>query len=355
MLKKKIMFGAASALVLLSMTSCGTSKDIATMKGGKITVEDFYNKVKTQQNSQQLVSNMIISEVFGKKYGDKVKDSEITKKFNETKKKLGNQFKAALKQAGLTEKSYKEQLCQQLALEKGLESHVKIKDKDLKTAFKTFHPEVSARVIVLDDKAKADEVLKEVKAEGADFAKIAKEKSVDTATKSKGGSVKFDSTSTTIPNSVQTVTFSLKNGETSEIITYSNPQTYQSQYYIVQMVKNKAKGTSMKSYKAQLKEIAKQNKLKDPTFQTDVIGKELKKANVKIQDSAFSDVLSIFTGVSSSTSSKKASSNSKSSANKSSSKISSSSTSSSTTEENSSTESSSEPSSAPAESSDVQE
>ncbi|MDR1013268.1 MAG: peptidylprolyl isomerase, partial [Lactobacillales bacterium] len=256
MLKKKILFGAVSVFAILSMTACGSSKDIATMKGGKITVEDFYNKIKTQQNSQQIVSNMIVSKVFEQKYGDKVKDSNITKEFNKTKKQFGKQFNSALKQAGLTEKSYKEQLRQKIALDKGMESYIKIKDKDLKTAWKSFHPEVSAKLIVLDDKAKADEVLKEVKEAGTDFTKIAKEKSVDTTTKAKGGSVKFDSTSTTVPSNVQTAAFSLKNDEISEIITYSNPQTYQTQYYIVKMVKNKAKGNSMKPYQSRLKEIA---------------------------------------------------------------------------------------------------
>jgi foldase protein PrsA len=343
MLKKKIMFGAVSAMTLLSLTACGGSKDIATMKGGKITVEDFYNKAKTQQSSKQIVQNMILSKVFEKKYGDQVKDSEVTKKFNETKKQYGEQFKSALKSAGYTEASYKEQIRQQLAMQKGLEKHVKITDKDIKSAWKSFHPKVSAQMIVIDDKAKADEVLKEVKAEGADFAKIAKEKSTDNATKSKGGNVKFDSTSTTIPTNVQTAAFALKDGETSELITYSNSQTYQSQYYIVKMVKNKAKGNSMKPYTAQLKEIAKKTKLQDTTFVTKTVANELKEANVKISDSAFSDVMAQYMGTSSSSSSaKKSSSKSSTKSSSASSSSSSEASSSSATEESSSTEASSE-------------
>ncbi|MDR0614786.1 MAG: peptidylprolyl isomerase [Lactobacillales bacterium] len=348
MLKKKIMLGAVFAMTLLSLTACGGSKDIATMKGGKITVEDFYNKAKTQQSSKQIVQSMILGKVFEEKYGDQVKDSEVKKKFDETKKQYGGQFKSALKSAGYTEAYYKEQIRQQLAIQKGLEKQVKITNEDLKSAWKSFHPEVSAQIIVIDDKAKADEVLKEVKAEGADFAKIAKEKSVDTKTKSNGGRVKFGSTSTNVPSEVQTAAFSLKNDEISEIINVSNPQTHQSQYYIVKMIKNKSKGNSMKPYTAQLKEIAKQNKLKDQAFQQKIIAKVLKEANVKISDSAFSDVLAAYTGTSSSSSAKKSSS-------KSSTKSSSSSeASSSTTEESSSTEASSEEASTESSSSEAQ-
>jgi foldase protein PrsA len=344
MLKKKIMFGAVSAFSLVMLTSCGASKDIATMKGGKITVEDFYNKAKTQQSSKQIVQNMILSKVFEEKYGDQVKDSEVTKKFNETKKQYGGQFKSALQSAGYTEASYKEQLHQQLAVQEGLKANMKIKNKDIKSAWGSFHPEVEAQIIVLDDKDKADEVSKEVKAEGADFAKIAKEKSVDTKTKSEGGNVKFDSTSTDVPSNVQTAAFALKNGDISEVITVSNAQTYQTQYYIAKMVKNKPKGNSMKPYRSRLKEIAIQAKLKDQIFVQKVMAKEFKNANVKIADSAFSDVLAQFTGTSSSSSTKKSSS--KSSAKKSSSKASSSASSEASTSSSSSTEESSTESSA---------
>lgn len=49
-------------------------------------------------------------------------------------------------------------------------------EANYKEAYKNYTPETSVQVIKLDAEDKAKSVLKDVKADGADFAKIAKEK-----------------------------------------------------------------------------------------------------------------------------------------------------------------------------------
>ena len=46
MKKKSIILAATSALAVLTLAACSgdTNKDIATMKGGTITVSDFYDE-----------------------------------------------------------------------------------------------------------------------------------------------------------------------------------------------------------------------------------------------------------------------------------------------------------------------
>ena len=136
-------------------------------------------------------------------------------------------------------------------------------------------------------------MIEEAKKDGADFAKIAKEKSI--ATSNKGKDVKFDSTSSDVPTEVKSAAFALKDGEISaEPIAVTDASTYQTSYYVVKMVKNQAKGNDMDKYKKTLKKIATDNKLNDSTFVTKTIGEELKKANVKIKDKTFADVLSTY-------------------------------------------------------------
>lgn len=88
MKKKKIILAATSALAVLALAACSgsTNKDIATMKGGTITVEDFYNEAKHTQNNQQLVQNMIIYKAFENKYGDKVTDKDVNAEYKRMKK-----------------------------------------------------------------------------------------------------------------------------------------------------------------------------------------------------------------------------------------------------------------------------
>lgn len=293
-MKKKLILAAASALSIFTLAACSnsTSATIATMKGGKITVEDFYNEAKTQSTSQQIVQNMVIYKVFTNAYGDKVTDKEIQAKYDETADQYGDSFESVLKSSGLTEKSFKEQVKKGLAFEAGLKAHVKITDEDLKAAWATFHPEVEAQIIVTASEDDANAALKEIN-DGKDFGEVAKSTSVDTTTKDDGGTVKFDSQdTTTVPADVQTAAYALKDGEVSKVITVAG--TYGNSYYLVKMTKNQAKGNSMDPYKDELKEIATTTKLADSNFQTTVIKEELKKANVKIKDSAFDSALSQF-------------------------------------------------------------
>lgn len=170
---------------------------------------------------------------------------------------------------------------------------MKITDKDIKAAWDSFHPEVTARIILASSEDEAKEIKKQLDDKG-DFAKIAKEKSQDSTTKEDGGKVKFDSQSTTVPTEVKEAAFKLKDGEVSDVVTAMDSSTYQSSYYIVKMEKTSSKGNDMDKYKKELKQIAEDTKMADQTFSSEVISKELKKANVKIKDDSFENILSDF-------------------------------------------------------------
>ena len=62
---------------------------------------------------------------------------------------------------------------QSLAFQEGLKAHVKITDKDIKAAWDSFHPEVTARIILASSEDEAKEIKKQLDDKG-DFAKIAK-------------------------------------------------------------------------------------------------------------------------------------------------------------------------------------
>ncbi|MGX7264598.1 peptidylprolyl isomerase [Enterococcus crotali] len=294
-MKKKLILAAAGVFSIFTLAACSNgSQDIASMKGGTITVEDFYNQVKSQQSSQQTVQQMIIYKVFEDKYGKDVSEKDIQAEFDKTKKSItdqGGNFEEQLKQAGLTEKTLKKQLKQGLSFQAGMKAHVKITDEDLKATWETFHPEVEAQIIQVATEDEAKEIKKQLN-DGGDFAKIAKEKSTDTTTSKDGGKVKFDSQSETVAEPVRTAAFKLKDGEISEPIQTTDPSTYQSAFTIVKMVKNKDKGNDMAPYKKELKKIAETNKLSDQEFQSKVISDVLTEANVKIKDDAFGSIMS---------------------------------------------------------------
>ncbi|WP_165002815.1 MULTISPECIES: peptidylprolyl isomerase [unclassified Enterococcus] len=285
---------------LLAGCTTNTGDEAAvTYKGGTISEQELTDSLKKMQGADSTVQQLIVFQVFEEKYGDDVSDKKVDSEYNKTKEQLGDSFDSQLKAAGYTEKTFKENLKQRLAYQEGLEKHVKLTDEDLKTAWKSFHPEVEAQIIKVASEDEAKEVKKSAD-NGDDFAKLAKEKSTDTETKEDGGKIKFDSQSQTVPAEVQEAAFKLKDGQVSDVITATNASTYSTDYYVVKMVKNQNKGNDMDKYKDQLKEIATQTKLNDQAFTTKVIGEVLKDANVKIKDKDFENVLSTFTTTSSS-------------------------------------------------------
>ncbi|HFX3812951.1 TPA: peptidylprolyl isomerase [Enterococcus faecium] len=303
MKKKFLALAIVLGAGLLSGCTNAGEKTAVSYKGGTISEQEVMDSLKKMQGADSTVQQLIVYQVFEDKYGDDVSAKEVDSQYDQTKKQLGDSFDSQLKTAGYTEETFKDSIKQSLAFQEGLKKHIKLTDEDLKTAWKTFHPEVEAQIIQVASENDAKDV-KKAADKGDDFSKLAKDKSTDTTTKEDGGKVKFDSTTTTVPTEVKEAAFKLKDGQVSDVITSTNTSTYATEYYVVKMVKNQNKGNDMDKYKKELKEIATDTKLSDSTFQNKVISEVLKDANVKIKDKDFENVLSTFTSDSSTASSK---------------------------------------------------
>ena len=291
-MKKKFVAGAVTLLSVVALAACaksGSDKDIVTMKGDTITVGDFYDEIKYNQGAQQYLFQMTINKVFEKEYGSKVSDKDVEKKVDEQKKQLGEAFNSYLTQQGLTEETNKQQIRSNLLLEYAVDQAIskELTDEAYKKAFETYTPEITANVIKLDSEEKANEVLASVKAEGADFAQIAKENSTDASTKDKGGEITFDSGTTTVPTRVKEAAFKLEENALSEVIVVPASQNQAASYYIVKVTKKTEKGSDWKQYKKRLKEILTAERKNDANFIRSIIAKAMSNANIKVKDDAF--------------------------------------------------------------------
>ena len=299
MKKRTIATGLVTLLSIVTLAACSKTNQnskIATMKGDTITVADFYNEVKNSTASKQAVLSLLVSKVFEKQYGDKVSDKEVTKAYNEAAKYYGDSFSSALASRGYTKEDYKKQIRSEKLIEYAVKEE--ITDASYKSAYKDYKPEVTAQVIQLDSEDKAKSVLEEAKADGADFAKIAKDN-----TKGDKTEYSFDSGSTNLPSQVLSAALNLDKDGVSDVIKASDSTTYKPVYYIVKITKKTDKNADWKAYKKRLKEIIVSQKLNDSNFRNAVIGKAFKKANVKIKDKAFSEILSQYAAASGSGSS----------------------------------------------------
>ena len=294
---------AGAALVTLSgcSSSDSASKDIITMKGDTIRVSDLYKEAKQfpSQPTNTLLQNLTFDKIFTKDFGKEVTDKDVSKKVKSIKDQYGSQFSSALQQQGLTEASFTPYMRTQMLEQAAIDHEIKetqYTDANLKKAWESYHPDVTAYVVSKTSKDAATKALDAAKKDDAGKASFEK-----TNAESK---VTFNSTSTSVPTEVQTAAFKLKNGEFSDVIESTSSSTGATSYYIVEMVKTSEKGTDMNKYKKELQNVIKTEKEQDTTFVSGVIAKYLKKNNVTVKESAFASLFSQFTQTSSSSSSK---------------------------------------------------
>lgn len=294
---------AGAALVTLSgcSSSDSASKDIITMKGDTIRVSDLYKEAKQfpSQPTNTLLQNLTFDKIFTKDFGKEVTDKDVSKKVKSIKDQYGSQFSSALQQQGLTEASFTPYMRTQMLEQAAIDHEIKetqYTDANLKKAWESYHPDVTAYVVSETSKDAVTKALDAAKKDDAGKASFEK-----TNAESK---VTFNSTSTSVPTEVQTAAFKLKNGEFSDVIESTSSSTGATSYYIVEMVKTSEKGTDMNKYKKELQNVIKTEKEQDTTFVSGVIAKYLKKNNVTVKESAFASLFSQFTQTSSSSSSK---------------------------------------------------
>ncbi|MGV3489023.1 MAG: peptidylprolyl isomerase [Tuberibacillus sp.] len=283
---KKWIAAAAVAFGLISVSACGTNGAVVNTDAGKISQEDFYNKLKDQAGDQVL-QNMVYEKLLSKKY--KVTDKEINDKIKElmaqNKITSQDQLKAVLAQNGQTLESLKDNVKLNLLIFKATTAGVKVSDKEMQDYFnknKDTLVEVKASHILVKDEKTANEVEQKIK-NGEDFAKLAETYSTDEGTKTKGGDLGWFHKGDMVQQ-FESKAFSMKPGEISE------PVKSDYGYHIIKLVDKK---DTLNDFKSQVKEAVLQSKAKDA--QT-VLDKLVKDNHVKVNDKDLKDVFSTSSG-----------------------------------------------------------
>ncbi|MBE5089985.1 peptidylprolyl isomerase PrsA [Bacillus thuringiensis] len=272
-MKKAMLALAATSVIALSACGTSSSDKIVTSKAGDITKEEFYDQMKTQAG-KQVLNNMVMEKVLIKNY--KVEDKDVDKKFDEMKKQYGDQFDTLLKQQGIKEETIKTGVRAQLAQEKAIEKT--ITDKELKENYK---PEIKASHILVKDEATAKKVKEEL-GQGKSFEELAKQYSEDTGSKEKGGDLGYF-TAGKMVKEFEDAAYKLKKDEVSE------PVKSQFGYHIIKVTDIKEQ-KPFDEVKGDIKKDLVQKKAQDAQFMNDLMMKEIKKADVKVDDKDLKDL-----------------------------------------------------------------
>ncbi|MCM3735234.1 peptidylprolyl isomerase PrsA [Bacillus cytotoxicus] len=269
---KKAMLALAVTSVF-TLSACGTSDKVVTSKAGDVTKDEFYNAMK-QQGGKKVLHSLVLEKVFIKNYP--VKDDAVNKEFDTYKKQYGDQFASLLTQSGMSEKQLKETIRGQLAMKEAVKKS--ITDKEVKDNYK---PEIKASHILVKDEATAKKVKDEL-AQGKSFEDLAKQYSEDTGSKEKGGDLGYFGAGKMVKE-FEDAAYKLKKDEVSD------PVKSQFGYHIIKVTDIKEL-KPLDQEKDRIKNDLVDKKSQDAQFMTDLISKEIKKADVKIEDKDLKDI-----------------------------------------------------------------
>lgn len=288
---KKRLVGTLAASVLL-FAGC-TSKEVASTEAGKIKEEDFIEQMKNEPLQggmtvgQSVLQKMLLADAFEYKYGDKVSKEQVQKKYEEDAKRLGGveNFEKALEKQGLKKEYVKKNIRVGLLMQEAIKDHVEIKEEDLKKKYDEKKPFAKAQHILVKDEEKAKELIQKLN-DGADFAELVKENTIDTASKDKEGVY-------TIAEGEMVPEFetAVKNLEVGQV-TQEPVKTTHGFHVIKRLEFDEAKDFEEK--KGEIKDQIINGYTKDSAFMSNMISELLADMNVQITDDELKPAIAPF-------------------------------------------------------------
>ncbi|HDX9628415.1 TPA: peptidylprolyl isomerase PrsA [Bacillus cereus] len=275
-MRGKHIFIITALISILMLAACGqknSSATVATATDSTIKKSDFEKQLKDRYGKDMLYE-MMAQDVITKKY--KVSDDDVDKEVQKAKNQYGDQFTAVLENNRLKDEAdFKNQIKFKLAMNEAIKKSVT--EKDVKDHYK---PEIKASHILVSDENEAKEIKKKLDA-GASFEELAKQESQDLLSKDKGGDLGYFNSGTMTPE-FETTAYKLKIGQISDPVKSPNG------YHIIKLTGKK----DLQPYdevKDSIRKNLEAERIADPTFSHKLIQKELKKANIKINDSDLED------------------------------------------------------------------
>jgi peptidyl-prolyl cis-trans isomerase C len=204
---KKVNLLLCGGLVFLALTWGCAKKEkgvVARVEGRKITVEDLESEY--QKQSRLVIKG--ISEL------DRRRD--ILEQLIRDQVLIIGAYKEGLDkevEKDTTVQQQKEQVLLNELYKKEILDKTRVSESEIKDNYDKLKQEIHVWHILLETKEQADSVYQQLK-EGADFAELAKEKSIDPSAKSNAGDLGFFGWGKMVPE-FQEVAFKMKDGEIS--------------------------------------------------------------------------------------------------------------------------------------------
>lgn len=275
---KKSLF-ALTLAASLGLAACSNTSDVVvTSTAGDITQAEFYEEIKRLAglpSMEGLLEQVVLEKVLNEKY--EVTDKEIDKEFKKYEEQYGDQFEALLSQSGFTEDTFKDNLRFDVLKNKAIAENIEVTDKEIKAYYEQAKYELNGRHILVETEEEAKAIIEELKG-GADFAKLAKEKSTDTASGEKGGELGWFTVGAMVP-AFNDAAYAL------ELNTISEPVQSDYGFHIIEITdKREVEGFgSLEDEKKSIKEKIMDTKILEADWEA-IKAELVKEAKVEVKD-----------------------------------------------------------------------
>lgn len=241
MIASLVLLIALAAYMFMYPPVQKSAEAVAKVNGVSIGKEQLFEEMLAG-GGEQALQNMIDKELIrqeAQKAGIKVTADDIEQQLDSIRNTFSSEeeFQQTLAMYNMTVEDLKKDMETQIQLRKLLEPQVKVTDADIKQYFDSNleelkEPEqVKASHILVATEDEAKTILADLK-NGADFATIAQEKSLDTASKENGGDLGFFAKGD-MEEGFENAAFSLPVGSVSD------PVKTESGYHIIKVTEHK--------------------------------------------------------------------------------------------------------------------
>lgn len=221
----------AFIFTLFPLSAAAADKEVVKVNGTGIRQSEVMERLWKRYGPatlEEMVDELLLRQAAA---GQKIKadQKQVDRKFERIKQQIGGgepgSFERQLAENGTSIEKVKAQIAEELALTELVrrKSNVTVKDDEVKKAFDLHKeklgtpPAVHLRHILVKTEAEAKAIVEQVKG-GADFKKLAAEKSLAPTGKLKGGDYGFVPRGT-LPEEIDGIAFSMKAGEVRAVST----------------------------------------------------------------------------------------------------------------------------------------
>lgn len=279
---KKGILAVVTVLAGLTIAGCADNT-VASTTAGKISEDELYDFMKENIGTVAL-QQLILEDVLNDQYGDTVTEEAIDEEYNSQVETYGGeeQFELLLTQEGMTTDTFRSNLQLNLLVEAAVKDHTEFTDEEIQTAYDDYVPAVTAAHILVEDEETAADLIEQLN-DGADFAELAAEYSIDEGTAASGGEVTF--TTGEMVTEFEEAAFALEEGEITQ-----EPVSSTYGYHVIQMIEKPEKGT-LEEEREGIEEDLMTTALSDSTNIQSVLSTIMQDANIIINDEDLSTAM----------------------------------------------------------------